>query len=282
MTVPYSILRWTYMVVGPQSCGTGLIAKAGYKVYLFTAWHLAEKAVRDEMTVHLDSGQETPLVLPVGEPIRPTSGDRDICAVPTVAIPAASPGLIDIDPNVTIGFGDEVRLLGYPRRSTARIQAQGNDPRGMAYVKRGLVSSWNRDRTELYIDGLQGPGFSGGPLIAEINREMKVIGIHTAARTEVCDVEGPAGTTDALKTRVPSGLGVSEDIRGFVQELITEDQADLMQQIFGGGTRGTSGGGAAPAGIAGIGTGAWSYSVADYLMNPNLMRKIMEDAKKNG
>lgn len=65
-------------------------------------------------------------------------------------------------------YGQEIRFLGYPYGIydyKNGLMVRGGFP--IPFIKAGIVSSFDSNNQNLYIDGINNPGFSGGPVIFE-------------------------------------------------------------------------------------------------------------------
>jgi S1-C subfamily serine protease len=73
-------------------------------------------------------------------------------------------------------IGEEVNFLGFPfGLFTEGREATGDLP--IPFVKRGIISGW--DNEIIWLDGINNPGFSGGPVVVNVpgSRRKQIIGI---------------------------------------------------------------------------------------------------------
>jgi Trypsin-like peptidase domain len=114
-------------------------------------------------------------------PITPDRADVAVAPLPSPLTPdltleARTDGLV---------FSQTVWFLGFPYGLAMEMDRAGGR---LAFVKRGIISAaaWVEDVHVLYLDGLNNPGFSGGPVVGyhQQSQTMCVFGVVSGYRFE--------------------------------------------------------------------------------------------------
>ena len=95
-----------------------------------------------------------------------------------------------IEPDLKLG--EEVRFYGFPFELSTVLS---NNATSVALVKRGIVSGFfgaplTSGDESFYIDAINNPGFSGGPVVCNRGNQYAIAGIISARHREHVDVYG--------------------------------------------------------------------------------------------
>lgn len=161
--------------------------------------------------------------------------------------------------NEDIQFGQEAYFLGFPYGIQSPVHGT-NGPYPLALVKRGTFSGDIsldpiKKAVLIYLDGLNNPGFSGGPIVyrdfSQSGYTMKLLGVVSGFRPEVVptmkehNIKSPADAGPAAKAQpwkiqkrsngtyfeyVDSGTFVALNT-GIVTGFLLEPAIDLIHQL---------------------------------------------------
>ena len=204
---------------GSAEQGTAFAIAHNGKLYEITARHVVKGVSEQNPTnVQIRQGSEWRM-LPIKRVIYPSSADVDIAILET-STPPTQPFSVETmseADKATVVFGQPVWFLGYPF-----LEGLGSKPRGsadtiMPFIKKGIYSAIdasNSDAVVLYIDGLNNPGFSGGPVVYYDFglRRYLILGVVMGFRNDTAEaiVNGKRVETSIL---VNSGILIAYDIK---------------------------------------------------------------------
>lgn len=146
-------------------------------------------------------------------PAEPENADVAVAPLPepmtpTLPLAAGKDGII---------WGQRIHFLGFPFGLATEF-ARGEPDQRIAFVKGGVFSaSADVDGVSLlYLDGMNNPGFSGGPVI--FNRDgdhlrPQVCGVIAGYRTERQPVYQGTAPITAVATPANTGIIIATDIR---------------------------------------------------------------------
>ena len=89
--------------------------------------------------------------------------------------------------NASIMMGGDCSFLGFPFGGGWRATFKENQGYWMPYVKRCTISSIPGNGV-LILDGINNPGFSGGPLLYQTGPNQKIVGVISGYEVEPADV----------------------------------------------------------------------------------------------
>jgi S1-C subfamily serine protease len=198
------------------------IERAGHE-YLVTARHLLPQGT-DQPEVTISSRHMRRTLRLHLLPVEPESADVAVASLdepvtPTLPLPTGRDGII---------WGQNVFFLGFPYGLATEF-ARGEPEQRLAFVKRALFSaSADVDGVSyLYLDGMNNPGFSGGPVV--FNRDgnhltPQVCGVIAGYRTERQPVYQGTTPIASLEASANAGIIIATDIR-HVTEAIDQTAA---------------------------------------------------------
>ena len=184
--------------------------------YLVTAGHLVPGTNRlaEVAVFHADKWEKLSMVV-----LR--SADADVAVLvppqvltPTLKIVHGSEGAV---------LGQEVFFLGFPYMLSTDVPANINNGFPIPFIKKGTLSAWYKGQSPyqmIFVDGINNPGFSGGPLVAvkSQTKEMMVMGVVIGYRSSSDSVMNNNLDT-GLKSLGNSGIIICYDIRYALDEI---------------------------------------------------------------
>ena len=173
-----NILQRVFQLRCDTKRGTCFTIDVDGRQYIVTAWHIA-KSIQESDTVqimHEESWKDLKVQL-VGH----GGSDQNDISVLATHIPL-SPSRLEIvlGTEEHFFFSQEICFLGYPYGFTTEI-GKANNYFSLPWAKGGIISSW--DSENIYLDGHNNPGFSGGPVVCRNNDESVVIGVVSGYRS---------------------------------------------------------------------------------------------------
>ncbi|WP_175023286.1 S1 family peptidase [Rugamonas rivuli] len=158
-----NVLQRIFCISIGQKTGTAFVLDIDERQYMITAAHLLPDSF---------SGSDVPLEIKRGADwesvpaklvgMTPFGADIAVFALPTLlAHPSLTLPIIE-----STTYGQDVYFLGFPYGKFFQLGPMNNHY-PTPYVKRGIVSGFNTGGTPslVFIDGLNNPGFSGGPVV---------------------------------------------------------------------------------------------------------------------
>lgn len=194
--VPSNILTRVFCLkIGDQQ-GTGFTIEVDGRQYLITARHLVSKApsrgtieiLRDSQWLKID--YQTILV-------EPTTVD-----IAVLALPIQISNLLPIELGFKSSYlSQAVFFVGFPYGLSVDGRAiNGGFP--IPLVKHGIIASLGFNHDPFLVDGINNPGFSGGPVVrAEVGSSPIILGVISAYRAEQATVYA-----ENVKTGLTVGL----------------------------------------------------------------------------
>lgn len=205
--VPAECLERTVRVNVPGAFGSGFTIDRHGREWLVTAGHVVQGVDIDRIEVRWRGRPAAK----VGARVPSSATKADIATfelaarvAPSLALHPASTGAV---------FGQQAYFLGYPF-------GLGNDvgPDQFPFVKGAIISARVREGTDTlwYLDGMNNPGFSGGPVVFRCNatKHWHVAGVVSGYRIEPLDVEGGFG-----HVLTNTGIIAAYDVRHAVEAI---------------------------------------------------------------
>lgn len=190
MSITSATLQRTFRVRCGSERGTCFTIDLDDRRYLVTARHVAHGiGDRDVIEIWHDGSWKQLDIELVGH----GEGDVDV----TVMAPRSLfGGGYPIAGYESYNLGEAVYFLGFPFELGSEVGDMNQDfP--IPWVKRGIVSAFNKTEGVIYLDGHNNPGFSGGPVVRDSTSGVQILGVlsgYEAERQSVLDVadnEGP-------------------------------------------------------------------------------------------
>ncbi len=212
------ILFRTLMIKYKHEAGTMFSVDVDNREYWLTAKHILTGRTSGPAGVVNQKEVTLEVLDPIGDairwnPVRFTVIDpgKDIDIV--VLVPETKIRVVDI-PSLkaasgNFGMGSECSFLGFPYASTSTADwqtSQGTVAYKMPFIKHCYISGMiSKPIPILVLDGINNPGFSGGPVLYNTGPNQVVIGVisgYHVEPTEVHTIEVPNISTEATAPKV--------------------------------------------------------------------------------
>jgi len=134
--------------------------------------------------------------------------DIVVLAPPNTLLPVA-PAEMGSPSFAHVTLGDACEFLGYPSASGGAWSAQTSDGKfqWMPFVKHCFIASLpDRQTRAVILDGINNPGFSGGPVIYQTGPQQRIVAVISGIVTE------PSEVLPSIVTKIP--LETSSDQHG--------------------------------------------------------------------
>ena len=195
-TLPEEILRQTFRIRTPAGTGTTFTVEVDERQYIVTAHHLL--GTTSPLMVEIQDSETGWRELPVtvigmeGPPV-------DVAVLATDSMLGSRSGVpVGVG---TVGYGQEVRFLGYPLGLTfAPVPGFREAP--LPFIKAGILSSLKHNEAgflHLLVDATGNQGFSGGPLVLPRSKkdgesiDWHIAGVVTNVEIEPFAVKDESG-----------------------------------------------------------------------------------------
>lgn len=159
-TITSNVINRVFLIKYKKSLGTCFALDIDNKQYIITAKHVVSGLTEGEtISFAKDGGWRTTPIHLIGH------HEHSDISVFSLNVKIARHTLSACDSFI---YGQEIRFLGYPYGIydyKNALMVRGGFP--VPFIKTGIVSSFDSDSQNLYIDGISNPGFSGGPVIFE-------------------------------------------------------------------------------------------------------------------
>lgn len=153
-----SVLTRIFRIRYGENFGSSFAIEVDSRQYLITAGHVVP-GIKDGDSVELEASEAEWKPYKVQAVIRPSDASIDVVALalPSLIVPPAS-----IIPTFAGAlYGQDVYFLGFPYNLATFVNGWSPIP----FVRKGI---WSASSGYLiYIDGINNPGFSGGPVLFE-------------------------------------------------------------------------------------------------------------------
>jgi hypothetical protein len=207
--ITLNIINRVFLIKYQESLGTCFALDIDNKQYIITAKHVIA-GITDGETVYFakDGGWDSFQIHLIGH------HENSDVSVFSLNIEIASEKLV-MPANDSFSYGQDIRFLGYPYGMydyKHGLAVRGGFP--IPLIKAGIVSSFDSANQNLYIDGINNPGFSGGPVIFEDSKthDFYVGGIISGYRCQKDKVMLGKNETDLLAFS-NSGIIIATSIR---------------------------------------------------------------------
>jgi hypothetical protein len=215
--VNVNIMCRVYELAYGQDQGTGFTVEVDGRQYIVTAKHLFPGTNQlAEVAIRHDKQWETMTV----NILRSTDADVAVLVPPLVLTTTHYPIKYGMEGAI---FGQEVYFLGFPYGMYTDIPNEMNNGFPMPFIKRGTLSAMSQEpggHMVIFVDGINNPGFSGGPLVAidDSTKQMKVLGVVVGYKANA-DIVFTNNIDSGWRSAGNSGIIVCYDIKYAFDEI---------------------------------------------------------------
>ena len=209
MSVTTNILKRAFLIRYEGNTGTCFTIDVQGRRYLITAKHVVE-SIRDEAVVelHHNRGWLPSRVRLVGH----GAGDIDVTILAPQKLFGASHPLVLTTARLTLA--EDIYFLGFPYGLGMEVETNLNDGFPLPFVKKAVVSAFGLKDGQLFLDGHNNPGFSGGPVARRGSREKQtVVGVVSGYRYDRHKVRDMNGNETSHTYDANTGIIIAYDIR---------------------------------------------------------------------
>jgi len=216
--IPTSIAFRTIHIAYKTSTGTCFVLDYDNKEYYITAKHVVDGLKTDE-SIHIffDKKWNEFNIKLVGHS---DASDISVFVVPDLKFGGDS---MKASSN-RIYYGQEIFFLGFPYNIQHRLPSREAAP-PMPFVKKGILSNFHitKQFKVLYLDGINNPGFSGGPIVYYNVKEksFELCGIISGFRYEKQYATFKESSTE-LEVKLNTGIIIGYSIEAAL-ELIKQN-----------------------------------------------------------
>ena len=206
--VPSNILQRVFNLRMDSRIGTGFTIEVDNRQYLITAKHVVGSSAPSGMIeIFHDNAW-------VAGPYRIIPVEAEVVDIAVLALSQQLAGVLP----VTLGFkgaflSQSVFFIGFPFGLSIDGRAV-NSGYPIPLVKHGILSAFfSQEGQPFIIDGINNPGFSGGPVVtAENPQKPNIIGVVSGYRTSTEPVFQGGQSNPDLSVRANTGLLIGFEI----------------------------------------------------------------------
>jgi S1-C subfamily serine protease len=210
-----NVLQRTFQMRYGDQFGTCFTIDVSERQYLVTARHVVE-GIHPSDVVQIQHDQTWKDLNTTIAWISVTEADIAILS-PEVQISPAHPLVAT---TASLALGQDVYFCGYPYGLKMEVEHSMNRGFPLPLVKKGVVSSLDFENRSLIIDGINNPGFSGGPVVFSVagSNEFRVAGVISGYRINY-DPVLLNGKDVGLRHGQNTGLIVAYDLKNGVEHI---------------------------------------------------------------
>ena len=211
-----NVLQRTLRVEYDNQQGTGFTIDVAGRQYLVTARHIVDDIqVKDSIRVFQDNTWQT---LGIEVAWLPDTGEDIVILSPEVQLSPPHP----LDPSIAgLTLSQDVYFCGYPYGLKMEVPYGMNRGFPIPLVKKGIVSSLDPEHRSILIDGINNPGFSGGPVVfhpSQNSNALNVAGVVSGYRVSY-DPVLINGEDIGLKYGSNTGLMLAYDLKNGIDHI---------------------------------------------------------------
>jgi S1-C subfamily serine protease len=191
---------------GAESFGTGFLMQVDGREYLVTAAHVVAGFKKTLQLWRLGGWSDADAKL-VGS----AAPKIDITVLVLEGIGSAPPALYDFSGDTYLS--EQLFFVGFPYGLSTNLKLNVGYP--IPFIKTGILSGWLTDEggqasVGMYLDAINNPGFSGGPVVLP-GLPVRIVGVVSGYQGAPSEVLGPAGKHLVDPTGKPLGLYTQEN-----------------------------------------------------------------------
>jgi hypothetical protein len=211
--VPSEILQKIFLIKHQENTGTSFLVSINNKDYLITAKHLFPATLSFKPSVNIEILKNDRWVKITATLLVHANPNIDIAVLDLMSSDQKG-NLFDLG-SEGYYLSQDCYFLGFPfGLKMDDIEGKINNGFPIPFVKKGIISSFVSDSTkmtQIFLDGHNNPGFSGGPVViinygTESQHKMRIIGVISAYLNEEKIIKTPLGN---FKNNENSGIVLS-------------------------------------------------------------------------
>ncbi|WP_082547577.1 serine protease [Rhodanobacter sp. Soil772] len=180
--VPSNILQRTFRLLHRDATGTGFTFEVNRRQYLATARHVVE-GLQTDSSIGVSCNGTWQQVVIGSVWLSPTGADVALLSLRQQLSPIH--GVAMLGDGATFSLSQQAYFLGFPYGLQTEV-GQLNNGYPIPFVKSGIVSSFSLPSggsQVVYLDAINNPGFSGGPIVTiSPNGEVVIVAVVSAYR----------------------------------------------------------------------------------------------------
>ena len=213
-----NVLQRTFSIKFGEREGTCFTIDVAGRQYLVTARHVVE-GIKPRDTVNIFQGSTWRGLSTEVAWLPNAERSEDVAILtPETQISPTHP----LEPSAGgLTLGQDVYFCGYPYGLKTEIPYDMNRGFPIPFVKKGVVSSLDPESRIIFIDGINNPGFSGGPVVfhpSPKSNDLKVAGVISSYRVEYAPILF-SGKDTGLTYGSNTGLILAYDLRNGIEHI---------------------------------------------------------------
>lgn len=206
--VPRDILTRTFQIrpTGSKNSGTGFVIHIDGREYLVTAAHVVV-GLKDRLEILWKRNW-----LGIGARVVGSAAPQADIAVLALERSIAKPAPFDL--SAATSLSEQLFIVGFPYSFGTNLPRNVNAGYPVPFLKSGVLSGYLTDASDktigMYLDAINNPGFSGGPVVAA-GWPTRIVGVVSGYEAAATQVMGPNNSVLKDPTGTPLGLHVNEN-----------------------------------------------------------------------
>ncbi len=209
MTITANILQRTFHIKYNEKIGTCFTIDVESKRYMITARHIVEP-IRDKAVVYISHDRKW---VPIDTYLVGHGAEHiDITVLsPIYAFGASYPLKLTMD---GLMLAEDVYFLGFPYGLGADAKTELNMGFPLPFIKKAIVSAIMYEDNQIFLDGHNNPGFSGGPIARRSSPDKQtVIGVISGYRYDRHKVRDKDGNETTQTYDTNTGIIIAHNIK---------------------------------------------------------------------
>lgn len=197
--IPQNILQKVFLIKFENKTGTSFLVSIEKKDYLVTAKHLFQDSLKSNSPVVVEIFQNDKWIKIKSNLLLHENKSIDI-AVLDIHSSDIKELSFDLG-GKNYYLSQDCFFLGFPFGLKMKDDLGNNRGFPIPFVKKGIISSFISDTsgvTQIFLDGHNNPGFSGGPVVVnnldnDTKHKMRIIGVVSAYLVDKKTIKTPIG-----------------------------------------------------------------------------------------
>lgn len=191
--IPVEVIFRVFHIGTPKGTGSSVAVDIDGRQYLVTARHVVEHIVSGG-TVQMMRHNTWSAVRVVE--LTNSEGMVDISLLALETVVVSQPQLTLPIGSDGISLGQDVFFLGFPHGRYGNIGMMQGWP--LPFAKKAIVSNVTEPNEIIYLDGINNPGFSGGPVVFRKDDKYRLASIISGYLPEKLETAQPHATNSGI------------------------------------------------------------------------------------